>query len=101
MGKSRRRIQAALRRPHLLQGTKPMIGLAWDDQPEHDNYIVKLREALERRNVILSVYKNEDQFVEKLFEKKWDFIVTDLLKSLRPDASVDDDKLHGENVGIA
>ena len=37
-----------------------MIGLAWDDQPEHDNYILKLREALERRNVILSVYKNED-----------------------------------------
>lgn len=78
-----------------------MIGLAWDDQPEHDNYIIKLREALERRNVILSVYKNEDQFVEKLFDKKWDFIVTDLLKSMRPDASIDDDKLHGEKVGIS
>ena len=52
-----------------------MIGLAWDDQPEHDNYILKLREALERRNVILSVYKNQDHFIDKLFEKKWDFIV--------------------------
>ena len=47
-----------------------MIGLAWDDQPEHDNYILKLREALERRNVKLAVYKNEDQFIEELFEKK-------------------------------
>ncbi len=77
-----------------------MLGLAWDDQPEHDNYIAKLREALERRNVNLSVYKNEDQFIEKLYEKNWDFIVTDLLKSMRPDSSIDDDKLHGENVGI-
>lgn len=78
-----------------------MMGLAWDDQPEHDNYIQKLRDALERRNVSLAVYKNEHQFIEKLYERKWDFIITDLLKSARPNSSPDDDRLHGEKVGIS
>lgn len=75
-------------------------GLAWDDQPADDNYIQRLKDALGRKGVDLTVYKNENQFVEKALEQKWDFLITDLYKSARNSATPQDDVAHGQQVGV-
>ncbi len=75
-------------------------GLAWDDQPAEDNYIQRLKDALHRKGVELTIYKNEDQFIEKAIDGKWDFLITDLYKSTRYDATREDDVAHGKQVGV-
>ena len=85
----------------FLEVENPMIrGLAWDDQPAEDNYIQRLKDALHRKGVELTIYKNEDQFIEKAIDGKWDFLITDLYKSTRYDATREDDVAHGKQVGV-
>jgi Predicted nucleotide-binding protein containing TIR-like domain len=75
-------------------------GLAWDDQPAGENYIVRLRDALHRKGVELTIFNNEDQFIAKALDGTWDFLITDLYKSARSDATNEDDLAHGKQVGI-
>jgi len=75
-------------------------GLAWDDQPAEDNYIQRLKDALGRKGVELTVFRNENQFVEKALEQMWDFLITDLYKSTTTSATPQDDIAHGRQVGI-
>lgn len=75
-------------------------GLAWDDQPAEDNYIQRLKDALGRKGVELTVFRNENQFVEKALEQKWDFLITDLYKSTTTSATHLDDIAHGRQVGV-
>ena len=59
-----------------------MKALAWDD--EVDAYIKSLKEHLKSYKINLEITENENHFIERFNQEKWDFVVLDYLQKDSP-----------------
>lgn len=74
-----------------------MDALAWDDEPL--GYIKNLAGHLKRLGIDVTICDDEDQFIHALHDptKKWDFVITDLVKANSP-AFLEDDPRIGAGI---